>query len=117
MNFHLKFDFSLALQLKDVTITRANRDGSTVSYPECHIAFTKLGDLLNSKYGSGYSIPSDSDPKGYKSLGFPNHEAKFWALGQTEIYMAKSWGHNRIPDYCWLILSYSPGKNSSASKL
>jgi hypothetical protein len=117
MNFELKFQFTSALQLKSVSIERVNRDNSEISLSECSAGFAKLSDLLSSKYGQGYSVPSNVDPQGYKSLGFTNHEAKFWALGSTEMYLAQSWGHYRVPYYCWLILSYSPGKNSSASKL
>ena len=114
-SFNLVFTFDVSNALNDVTVSKYVSGVDSVSMPECNSAFVKLNDILSYKYGAGQQ--SSVDLYGFKALGFQNLEAKVWVLGQTQLYLSNASSNPKAPDLCWVNLSYSPSRQSNASKL
>ena len=117
-NFNLVFAFSYeGNKLKNVNISKHVESIPSVSTPACQAHYSKLNELLVNKYGVGRAPNPDDDLYGFKSLGFKNHDAQYWVLGPTQIYLSNSWGNPSLIDYCWVDLSYTPFKKLDSSKL
>ena len=115
VNFNLVFYFDASNALNNVTVGKYVSGVDIISMPECNSAFVKLNDLLRYKYGAGQQ--SSGDIYGYMSLGFQNLEAKVWVLGPTQLYLSNASSNPKVPDLCWVNLSYGPSRQSNASKL
>jgi len=115
VNFNLVFYFDVSNALNNVTVSKYVSGIDNVSTPECHAAYIKLNDLLRYRYGAGQE--PNGDLYGFQALGFQSLEAQVWVLGQTQLYLSNAWGNPKVPDYCWVNLSYGPSRQSNASKL
>lgn len=116
-SFNLIFTFTLDGGLKDVVLDRYKEGAPYISTPDCQAAYSKLGDLLKSRYGVGTPIPAGTDYLGFKELGFQNYEAQVWVLGSTQINLSLSSNHKKNENLCWVNLNYTPSKQAAASKL
>jgi hypothetical protein len=119
IDFYVIFTFSSTNKLKSVVISK-NIEGNTAPVvSECQSVFTKMKNLLEIKYGGGAVPKIDSDLFGYKSLGFKSHDARYWVLGQTQIYLSNSWDHkdHAIFNYCQVNIDYTPSQLVEANKL
>lgn len=114
MNMNLIFRFTVENKLRDVSLDKYVQGEQSKSTSTCQNTYTKLSNFLKRKYGAGEVMPSDSDKFGFKSMGFQNHNAEFWVLGQSQIYLSNSWGNSKTPDLCWVNLTYSPSSQSTA---
>lgn len=116
-DFNLIFSFSYAGKLNSVSIQKYVEGIPPVSTPACQANYSRLNELLVNKYGAGRTPNSDDDLYGFKALGFRNHDAQYWVLGPTQIYLSNSWGNQKVVDLCWVNLSYKPFKLLDSSKL
>ena len=116
-DFNLVFSFSYAGKLNSVSIEKYVEGIPPVSTPACQAHYSRLKELLVNKYGAGRTPNPDDDLYGFKALGFRNHDAQYWVLGPTQIYLSNSWNNQKLVDLCWVNLSYTPFKMLDSSKL